>query len=74
MAWKVQVSLSKSRLLRWRTLCINGFRTEYAESDRKIADRAAINLSRLFGDRLVFRVVHRNPNRGAFYPAQRRAQ
>ena len=74
MAWMVQVSLGRARMLRWRTLRISGFRTEYEESERKAADRAAVNLTRLFGDRLVFRVIHRNPKRGAFYPAPRAAK
>lgn len=76
MVWMVQVALgNRTRCLRWRTLRINGYRTEYEESERKLADRSAVNLTRLFRDRgLVFRVIHRNPKRGAFYPQPRQAQ
>lgn len=74
MAWFIECAPAKDRYLEWARLRINGFDTEYPEKERNSADQAAKQLSRLFGDRLVFRVVHRNPKRGAFYPAPRAAK
>lgn len=74
MAWFIECAPAKDRLLRWQRLRINGFETEYPEAERQAADHAAKILSQLFGDRLMFRVVHKNPRRGAFYPAPRPAK
>jgi hypothetical protein len=75
MDWRIEVGhLNGARAVCWKLVAINGFRTMYPEKERAKADRAATTLQELFGDKLLFRVVHRKPNRGAFYPAPRRAR